>query len=37
MNPNLTVNIVEKYPYKPWNLWNMSKNPNITMKIIENI
>ena len=34
-DPNITIEIIEKYPDKPWN-WNwMSCNSNITMEFIE--
>ena len=35
MNPNITMEIIEKYPEKPWNWDWISCNPNITMEIIE--
>ena len=34
-NPNITMNIIEKYPDKPWDWYGLSCNPNITMDIIE--
>ena len=34
-NPNITMEIVEKYPDKPWNWYRISCNPNITMEIVE--
>ena len=34
-NPNITMEIIEKYPDKPWD-WNwISRNPNITIEFIE--
>ena len=33
-NPNITMEIIEKYPDKPWN-WNGGMNSNITTEIIE--
>ena len=35
MNPNITMEIIEKYPNKLWSLCDISCNPNITMEIIE--
>ena len=37
-NPNITMDIIEKYPDKPWNwsYFGVSDNPNITIDIIEN-
>ena len=35
LNSNITMNIIEKYPDKPWNWYYMSQNPNITMEIIQ--
>ena len=29
------MEIIEKYPNKPWDWFYISKNPNITMEIIE--
>ena len=29
------MEIIEKYPNKPWNWWHISQNPNITMEFIE--
>ena len=29
------MDIIEKYPNKPWNWYYISWNPNITMEIIE--
>ena len=34
-NPNLTMEIIEKYPDKPWNWTCISRHPNITMEMIE--
>jgi len=36
-NPNITIEIIEKYPNKPWNWgkYGISRNPNITIEIIE--
>ena len=34
-NPNLTMELIEKYSYKPWDWHSISKNPNITMEMIE--
>ena len=34
-NPNITMEIVEKYPDKPWDWYEFSYNPNITMEIVE--
>ena len=34
-NPNITMEIIEKYPDKPWNWSAISCNPNITIEIIE--
>ena len=34
-NPNINMDIIEKYPEKPWNWFNISRNPNITMEFIE--
>ena len=30
-NPNITLDIIEKYPNKPWDWgrWGMSSNPNL--------
>ena len=33
--PNITMDIIEKYPNKPWDWYGLSSNPNITMGIIE--
>jgi hypothetical protein len=36
-NPNITMEIVEAHPDKPWN-WSwrgLSRNPNITMEFVE--
>ena len=33
-NPNITKDIIEKYPDKPWNWSGISRNPNITMEFI---
>ena len=35
INPNITMEMIEKYPDKPWNWEYISYNPNITMEIIE--
>jgi len=36
-NPNLTLDIIEKYPDKPWHWgkWGLSSNPNLTFEWIE--
>ena len=34
-NPNITMDIIEKYPDKPWNWSAISNNSNITMEFIE--
>ena len=34
-NPNITMDIIEKYPDKPWDWARISLNPSITMDIIE--
>ena len=34
-NPNITMDIIEKYLDKPWNWYGVSCNSNITMDIIE--
>ena len=34
-NPNITIDIIDKYPDKSWNWDGISCNPNITMDIIE--
>ena len=34
-NPNISMDMLEKYPDKPWNWNTISCNPNITMDIIE--
>ena len=35
-NPNITMEMIENSPEKPWK-WNwISQNPNITMEMIEN-
>jgi hypothetical protein len=34
-NPNLTMDIIEKYPTKPWRWYTISRNSNITMNFIE--
>ena len=34
-NPNITMDIIEKYPNKPWVWSDISYNPNLTMEIIE--
>ena len=37
-NPNLTMELIDKYPNKPWDWkWGISKNPNITIEIINKI
>jgi hypothetical protein len=35
LNPNVTMEIIEKHYDLPWNWHSISRNPNITMKIIE--
>ena len=35
MNPNITMDNIEKYPDKEWDWEWISWNPNITMDIIE--
>jgi hypothetical protein len=35
MNPNITMEFIEKHPEKPWDWESISDNPNITMEIIE--
>jgi hypothetical protein len=35
MNPNITTEIIEKYPDKPWNWDYISLNSNITIEFIE--
>ena len=32
---NSITYLLEKYPNKDWNWWNLSRNSNITMEIIE--
>ena len=34
-NSNITIEIIEKYPDKPWNWVSISRNPNITIEFIE--
>ena len=34
-NPNITMEIIKKFPDKPWGWAGISENPNITMEIIE--
>ena len=34
-HPNITMEIIEKYPDKPWDWYYISSNPNITMEFIE--
>ena len=34
-NPNISMDIIEKYPDNPWDWNSISYNPNITMDIIE--
>ena len=34
-NPNITMEIIEKYKHKKWNWMFISKNPNITIEFIE--
>ena len=31
----MTLEWVEKYPYKPWDWSGLSRNPNVTLEIIE--
>ena len=35
MNPSITMEIINKYPDKPWHWYDISMNPNITMEDIE--
>ena len=35
MNPNITIEFIEKYPDKPWDWYWISSNPNITIEFIE--
>ena len=35
MNPNITMEFIEKHPENPWNWYFISRNPNITLEIIE--
>ena len=35
INPNITMDFIEKYSNKPWDWKFISCNPNITMEIIE--
>ena len=32
---NILIYLLEKYPEKPWNWYEISYNPNITMEFIE--
>ena len=34
-NPNITMEIIENNPDKPWDWYDISYNPNITMEFIE--
>jgi hypothetical protein len=34
-NPHISIDLVEKYYDKPWNLAEFSKNPNITIEFID--
>ena len=34
-NPNITIDIIQKYSNKPWNRCGISYNPNITIEFIE--
>jgi hypothetical protein len=34
-NPNITIEIIENHPDKPWDWRGVSSNSNITMDIIE--
>lgn len=34
-NPNITLDIIDKYPNKPWNLKFVIQNPNMTLEYIE--
>jgi len=34
-NPNITFEIVEAHPDKPWDWEGLSLNPNITFEIVE--
>ena len=34
-NPNITMDMVNAYPDKPWDWYGLSRNPNITMDFIE--
>ena len=34
-NPNITLEMIDKYPDKPWDWQAISRNPNITIEIIE--
>ena len=34
-NPNITMEMIEKHPEKPWDWNGISCNPNITMEMIE--
>ena len=34
-NHNITMEMIKKYPDKPWNWDGISENPNITIEIIE--
>ena len=35
-NPNITMEIIERYSNKPWDWYGISYNPNLTMKFIDN-
>ena len=35
ISANITMELIEKYPDKPWNWEWISKNPNLTIKLIE--
>ena len=35
LNPNITMEFIEKYPDKPWDWGYISQNPNITIEFIE--
>ena len=34
-NPNITFDMVCKYPQKPWDWFHLSTNPNITIELVE--
>ena len=36
-NSNITMEIIEKYPEKPWVWWGISQNPNITIEIVDTL